>query len=113
MGTGIHRGGQFTVGFGVDGAVTDGFECRVGVADLQEDEFSLGIGVADPHEDEIAVAMGVSDVDGVENTVDGFSISFGVGEEIGYAGVPRLRTPFSLSLGQEVQRRGEQLPVEE
>lgn len=112
-GQGSVRSGEFSLGIGVDAAVTDGFDVRVGVCDLKQDGFQVGVCAADVKAGALRIRLGVSEVDGTENTVDGFSVAIGVGEELGYAGVPRVRTLWTVSLGQEVQRRGESLPVAE
>jgi len=112
-GQGSARGKDFSVGISVSGTKTEGFDVRVGVADQQEADFDVRVGVADQKQASMPVAIGVSDWSGDTKTHDLFGVGVTVGESAGYAAPPRLAIPNALSLGQEVRRRGEPIPVSE
>ena len=105
------RGKEFSVGIFVSGTKTTGFDVQVGVADHQEEDFDVRVGVADQQRTSMPIAIGVSEWDGDTKTQDLFAVGIAVGESAGYAGPPRLLIPNGLSLGQEVLRRGEPIPV--
>lgn len=73
-------------------------------------EAGLGFVAAEQHVVECGLALEAIESDSGTVTLDSVGLKLVVIGRSGYAGAPRVRTAASVSVGQEVQRRGQIIP---